>query len=127
MRPDQGLTVDVLLEDAFAQHQSEAAPGAPPGGVGRFVDDVAKIVEPPRVGRLAGGNPALARLPALPRARRKAEDLDLDAATLQGAREDVGAHRRDGYRPAAHRPGIVNQQAHDGVAEIGLALALVRE
>jgi hypothetical protein len=45
MRPDQRLAVDVLLEDALAQHQPEAAPGAPPGRVGRFVVDVAQIVE----------------------------------------------------------------------------------
>src|SRR5207248_2143024 len=125
MRPNEGLAVDVLLEDAFAQHQPEAAPGAPPRGVRRFIDDVAQIVEPPRVGRLAGANPALARLPALPRARRKAEDFNLNAAAFEGARQDVGAHRRDGDRPAAHRPRIVDQQGHDGVAEIGLALALV--
>ena len=125
MRPDQGLAVDVLLEDALAQHQPEAAPGSPPRRVGRFVDDVAQIVEPARVGRLAGGDPALARLPALPGAGREAEDLDLDAAALQGARENVGAHRRHRYRPAAHRPRIVDQESHDGVAKIGLALALV--
>src|SRR5439155_18180448 len=107
------LAVDVLLGDALAQHQPEAAPGAPPGGVGRLVDDVAQVVEPPRVGRLAGGDPALARLPALPGAGGEAEDLDLDAAALEGAGEDVGAHRRDGDRPAAHRPGIVDQQADD--------------
>src|SRR5256885_14909858 len=84
VRPDQRLAVDVLLEDALAQHQPEAAPGAAPGGVGGFVDDVAQIVEAPRVGRLAGGDPALARLPAFPGACRKAEDLDLDAAAFEG-------------------------------------------
>src|SRR3984957_5294644 len=94
MRPDQRLAVDVLLEDALAQHQPEAAPGAPPRGVGRFIDDVAQIVEPPRVGRLAGGYPALARLPALPRARRKAVDLNLDAPPFEGAAGEGGAQLR---------------------------------
>src|ERR1700738_865874 len=125
MRPDQRLAVDVLLEDALAQHQPGAAPGAPPRGVGWFIDDVAQIVEPPRVGRLAGGYPALARLPALPRARRKAEDLNLDAAAFEGAREDVGTHRRDRDRPAAHRPRIVDQEGHDGVAEICFRTAII--
>ena len=64
---------------------------------------------------------------ALPRARGEAEDLDLDAAALERARQDVGAHRRDGDRPAAHRAGIVDQQGHDRVAELGLLLALVGE
>src|SRR5437899_12993287 len=95
MRPDQRLAVDVLLEDALAQHQPEAAPGAPPRRVCGLIDDVPQIVEPSRIGRLASGDPALARLAALPGAGREAEDLDLDGAALQGAREDVGAHRRD--------------------------------
>src|SRR6266481_5156790 len=114
MRPDQRLAVDILFENALAQHQPEIAPRPPPGRVGRLVDDVAQIVEPARVGRLAGGDPALARLPALPGAGGEAEDLDLDAAALEGAGEDVRAHRRDRNRPAAHRTGIVDQQADDG-------------
>src|SRR5881275_1428306 len=55
-----------LLQDALAQHQPEIAPSAAPGGVGRLVDDVAQIVEPAGIRRLAGGDPALARLAALP-------------------------------------------------------------
>ncbi len=86
-----------------------------------------EIVEPAGVGRLAGGDPFLARLAALPGPRREAEDLDLDAAALERARQDVGAHRRDGDRASPHRAGIVDQQADHGVAEIGLLLALVGE
>ena len=125
MRPQQRLAVDVLLEDALAQHQAEVLAGAPPRRVGRLVDDVAQIVEPAGIGRLAGGDPALARLAALPRPRGEAEDLDLDAAALQRARQDVGAHRGDGDRPAAHRAGIVDQQGHHRVAELGVLLPLV--
>ena len=62
---------------------------------------------------------------AFPRARGEAEDLDLDAAALQRARQDVGAHRRDRDRPAAHRARIVDQQRDHRVAEIGFLLALV--
>src|SRR5260221_5219526 len=127
MRPEQRLAVDVLLEDALAQHEPEAARRPPPRRVGRLVDDVPEIVEPAGVGRLAGGDPFLARLAALPRPRGEAENLDLDAGALECARQDVGAHRRDGDRPAAHRAGIVDQQADHGVAEIGLLLALVGE
>src|SRR5262249_62000743 len=96
MRPAQGLAVDILLQDALAQHQPEIAPGTPPRGVGRLVDDVAQIVEASRVRRFARSDPALARLPALPGAGRKTEDLDFDAAALQSARKNVAAHRRNG-------------------------------
>src|SRR5207248_4073386 len=116
MRPEQRLAVDILLEDAFAQHQPEAAAGAAPWRVGRLVDDVAQIVEAAGVGRLASGDPALAGLAALPRPRREAEDLDLDAAALESAGEDVGAHCGNRDRPATHRAGIGDQEADDGGA-----------
>ena len=81
----------------------------------------------PGLAGLPALQPRLARLTALPGPRGEAEDLDLDAAALQRARQDVGAGRRDGDRPAAHRAGIVEQQRHDGVAEIGVLLALEGE
>ena len=81
----------------------------------------------PGIRRLAGREPVLARLPALPGARGEAEDLDLDAAALERARQDVGAGRRDRDRPAAHRAGIVEQQRHHGVAEVGVLLVLERQ
>src|SRR5258706_625558 len=66
VRPVQRLAVDVLLEQAFAHHQSEILARAPPRRVVGFVDDVAEIVEPARIWRLAGGKPRLPRLPPLP-------------------------------------------------------------
>src|SRR3546814_20586915 len=45
VRPQQRLAVDVLLQDALAQHQAEVLAGAPPGRVGGLVDDVAQVVE----------------------------------------------------------------------------------
>src|SRR6266481_9537792 len=105
MRPEERLAVDILLEDALAQHQAEAAPRPPPRRVGRLVDDVAEIVEPAGIGRLAGGDPALARLAALPGAGGEAENLHLDAAALQRPRQDIGAGRRHRDRAAAHRAG----------------------
>src|SRR5690606_9261914 len=105
--PEQRLAVDVLLEDALAQHQAQILAGPPPRRIGRLVDDVAQIVETARMLRLAVLDPALARRAALPGAGREAEDLDLDAAALERARQDVGAHRRDGDGTAAHRAGIV--------------------
>src|SRR5450759_4640039 len=107
MRPVDRLAVDVLLEQALAHHQPEILARASPGRSGRLVDDVAQVVEPARIGRLAGGEPLLARLPALPGARGEAEDLDLDAAALERARQDVGAGGGDRDRAPAHGAGIV--------------------
>src|SRR3546814_12557380 len=92
VRPQRRLAVAVLLQDALAQHQAEVLAGAPPGRVGGLVDDVAQVVEAAGIGRLAGADPALARLATLPHARREAEDLHLHAAALERARQHVGAH-----------------------------------
>src|SRR6266404_4921112 len=99
VRPVQRLAVDVLLEQALAHHQAQILARAPPRRVGGFVDDVAEIVEPAGIGRLAGGKPRLARLPALPGAGGEAQNLHLDAAALQRPRQDIGAGRR--YRNGA--------------------------
>src|SRR5437763_320094 len=140
MRPGESLAVDILLQDAFTQHQAEIAPGAAPRRVGRLVDDVPQIVEAAGVGRLAGGNPAFARLAALPGAGREAEDLDLDAAALQRAGENVGAHRRDaegavdrvlgraaarlGAGPAGAAGIVVAGAGHHLAIRLGLAVFL---
>src|SRR5690349_8744476 len=93
--------------------------------VGALVDDVAKVVEPARARGASGGQPGLPALTALPPARSEAEDFGCDPATLERPGKDVGADRRDRDRPSAHRPGIVDQQRHHGVAEFGIALDLV--
>src|SRR5262249_26533479 len=77
--------------------------------------------------RLAGSEPSLARLAALPCPRGESEDLDLDAAAFERAGEDIGASRRHRDRASAHRAGIVEQQRDHGVAEIHLLLVLERE
>src|SRR5262245_4330799 len=102
VRPVQRLAVDVLLEQALAHHQAKILPRTAPGGIGGFVDDMAEIIEPARVRRLAGGKPGLSRLPALPGPRGEAEDFYLDPAALQRARENVGAGRSDRNGAAAH-------------------------
>ncbi|GCC48532.1 hypothetical protein chiPu_0032775, partial [Chiloscyllium punctatum] len=122
VRPVERLAVDVLLQKAFAHHQAEILPGTTPRRVGRLVDDVPEIVEAAGVSRLPGGEPGLARLPALPGAGGEAEDLDLDAATLQRARQDVGTGGGNRDRTAAHRAGVIQQQRHHGVAEGRLLL-----
>ena len=71
--------------------------------------------------------PALARLAALPGAGGEAQNLDLDAAAFQRARQNVGAGGRDRDRAPAHRAGIVEQKRDHRVAEIGVLLALERE
>src|SRR4051812_24795893 len=97
--PEQGLAVDVLLQQALAQHQAEVLAGPPPGRVRGLVDDVPQIVQPAGIARLAVLHPALTALPALPGTGGEAEDLDLHGAALERAREDVAAHRRDRDRP----------------------------
>src|SRR5262249_21427651 len=103
VRPVERLAVDVLLEQAFTHHQPEILARPSPRGVGRLVDNVAEIVEAAGILRLAGGEPRLARLAALPGPRGKAQYLDLDAAALEGACEDIGAGCCNGDRTAAHR------------------------
>src|SRR3954452_5293874 len=117
VRPVQRLAVDVFLEQALAHHQPEIFPGATPRRIGGFIDDMPQVVQPSGIGWLAGREPRLARLPALPRPRGKAENLDLDAAALQCPRQNIRAGRCNRNRPPAHRTGIVQQQRHHGVAE----------
>ena len=78
----------------------------------------------PGTGGLAGLEPGFARLPALPGSGGEAENFDLDAAALQGARENVGAGRRDRDRASAHRAGIVDEQSDHRIAELHVLLAL---
>ena len=66
-------------------------------------------------------------MPAFPRPRREAEDLNLDAAALQRPCQDVGACRRNRDWTAAHRSGIVEQQRNHRVPEISVLLAFERQ
>src|SRR5690606_14509729 len=59
VRPDQRLAVDVLLEQPLAHHQAEALARAAHRLVGLLVDDVAQVVEPPGLARLARLEPLL--------------------------------------------------------------------
>ena len=127
MRPQQGLAVDVLLQQALAHHQAEVLLGASPGRVGGLVDDVAQIVQTTRIGGFAGGDPSLPALAALPGAGGEAQDLHLDAAALQRARQDVGADGRHHDRPSPHGARVVQQQGDHRVAERALALGLEAE
>ena len=86
---------------------------------------MAQVVEPAGLRGPSVRQPFLARLPALPCARREAENLGLDRAAFEGAREDIGADRRDRDRTPAHRAAVVDQQRHHRVAELGVALDLV--
>src|SRR5579859_1211278 len=62
VRPIERLAIDVFLQQTFAHHQAEILARAPPGRVGRFIDDVPQVVQTAGVGRLAGSKPRLARL-----------------------------------------------------------------
>ena len=83
MRPIQRLTVDIFLEQAFAHHEPKILARAAPRRIRRLVDDVPQIVEPPWIGRLAGGKPGFPRLSAFPGSRGEAEDFHFDAASLE--------------------------------------------
>src|SRR6202165_4864268 len=88
--PIKRLAVDIFLEQALAHHQAQILARPPPRRVGGFVDDVPEIIEADGIGGFARGKPRLARLPALPGAGGEAENLHLDATTLQRARQDIG-------------------------------------
>jgi hypothetical protein len=68
----------IRLNGAFVENKArisrEAARRRLKGRVREI--DMPQIGGPGRVGRLTSGDPTLARLPALPRAGREAEDLD---------------------------------------------------
>ena len=124
MGPQQGFAVDVFLQKALAHHQAEVAPCPAPGRIRGLVDDVAQVVEPAGCRRLARTDPALPRLAAFPGLGGEAEDLDLHAATLQRARQNVGTSGGNGNRTPAHGSRVVQKQRHDRVAEIGVPLLL---
>ncbi|MND69967.1 hypothetical protein D3C80_614630 [compost metagenome] len=124
MRPHQRFAVDVFLEQALAHHQAEIAARTAPRSIRRLVDDMAQVVEAAGRSRLAAGKPVLAALTTLPRLRREAEDLDLDAAALQRTRQNIGAGRRHCDRPPTHRAGIVDHQSDNSIAELRVALLL---
>ena len=127
VRPEQRLAVDIFLQQPFAHHQAEIALGPAPGLIGLLVDDVAQIVEAAGRGRAIGVQPVLARLAALPGAGGEAENLGFHAAPFQRTRQNLGADGGDADGAPAHGAGIVDQQGDDGVAKLGLALALVTE
>ena len=123
MRPVERLAVDVFFQQAFAHHQAKIFARPPPWRISGFIDDMAQIIQPPRHRRFARCQPLLARLPALPLFGGKAQNLNLDAAAFQRPRQNIGASRRNRNRPAAHRAGIVQQQRHNCIAEIGVLFA----
>ena len=60
MRPEQRLTIDVFLQDTFAQHQAEGFARTPPWGIRGLVDDVPQVVQAAGLRRLAGLLPGFA-------------------------------------------------------------------
>ena len=99
---------------------------AAPWIIRAFVNDMAQIIEPSRLCRLAIRQPFLTALAALPRAGGKAQNLGLDPAAFQRARQNVRADCGDGDGPPAHGTGIVDQQRDDGVLKFNVALLLIR-
>src|SRR6185436_2609056 len=66
MGPQEGFTVDILLEQTLPHHQSKASPRMAVRLVGALVDNVAKIIEPAGIGWTPFRQPLLTTLPALP-------------------------------------------------------------
>ena len=60
MRPHQCLAVDILFQNALAQHQPQRLARAAPWCVSALIDDVAKIIQAPGRRRFAGLLPQLA-------------------------------------------------------------------
>src|SRR5450759_4019218 len=83
---------------------------------------MAKVVETAGRSGFVRLKPGFARLAALPGPCREAKNFDLDAATLQGAGQNIGAGGGDRDRPPAHRAGVINEQAHHRIAEIHILL-----
>src|SRR4029450_2350623 len=77
VRPGERLAVNILLKQAFAHHQPEIAPRTPPRCIGRLVDYVTEVVEPPRDRRLERIQALLSRMPALPGGGGEGEGLAL--------------------------------------------------
>ena len=127
VRPVERLAVDVLLEQALAHHQAEILARAPPGRVGRLVDDVAQIVEPARIGGLPAASQASRDCPPF-----HARVVKPRISTLTPQRSSVRARMSAQVaatvigRPRME-PELSSKQRDHGVAEAGLLLALERE
>ena len=125
MRPDEGFAVYISFQKAFAHHQPQIAPRASPRRIGIFIDDVAQIIQPPGVPRLAVRHPGFARLPAFPGTGCEAQNFRFDIAPFQGARENIGAHGGHGDRASAHGARIIEQKGDDRVAEFRVGFHLI--
>ena len=127
VRPIESFAVDIFLQQTLAHHQPEVLARAAPRRIGRFIDDVAQIIEATGIRRLAGREPVLARLAALPGARGEAKNFNLDAAALKRARKNIRAGGGDGDRSTAHRARIVEQKRNDRISKLGVFFSLERK
>src|SRR4051812_20575549 len=102
VRPEQSLAVDILLEKPLAHHEAEVTARVAIGFVRALVDDVPQVIEPAGARRAPCCEPRLSALPAFPAPSGKAEDFCRNAATLESAREGVGANWGDRDGAPAH-------------------------
>ena len=109
MCPEQRFAVDIFLQKPLTHHQAEILPRPAPWSIRRLVNDVAQVIQAPRASRLVRLDPVLPGQAAFPGLGCKAQNLHLDAATLQRAGQYVGAECRNHDRAAAHGTGIVQQ------------------
>src|SRR5438309_1995510 len=66
MRPEQGLAVDILLEQPLAHHEAEVSSRVPVRFVRALVDNVPEVIQPAGIWRPSRTEPGFTALPALP-------------------------------------------------------------
>jgi hypothetical protein len=126
VRPLHRLAVDVLLEHVVAHEESQRRTRAAPGNVGRLHYHVFERVQPAGRIRVAVGRPLPRRLASVPLTRREAEHLALDTASFEHLGEDFDRQRGDEHGTAAHRAGVIDQQADDRARKGRVAFLLER-
>src|SRR4030095_7965251 len=86
VRPGQRFTVDVLLQHLLVEEQAERSPAPTPRHVGALDDDVLERIQASGILEIPVGRPLTCRRATVPVARREAEHLALDAASLEHLR-----------------------------------------
>ena len=72
VRPFQRFAVNIFLQKTFAHHQAKITLGAAPRHIGRFINDMAYVIQAARRGRLSVCEPILEAAPAFPCLGREA-------------------------------------------------------
>src|SRR5208283_4422120 len=93
--PEQSLAVQILLQNLAVEHRAKGQSRTAHRLVGRFIDDMQRVVQTTGVSRSAVACPVLRRLAALPTARGETQNLAGHATTLQSCRNHFARQKRD--------------------------------